>query len=117
MATQHSPHSNHDSEITRAQFDIGQIIRHRLFDYRGVVVEADPSFCNSDEWYENMTITRPSKNQPWYRVLVDESEQETYVAECNLLADDNEHPVEHPRIDEFFHYFYEGRYHSNQACN
>lgn len=86
----------------KAEFHIGQLVHHRLFDYRGVIVDVDPIFQGSDEWYEEVARSRPPKDKPWYRVLVDESEQETYVAERNLEPDGSRDPIRHPRLDEFF---------------
>jgi len=85
-----------------AKFHIGQLIHHKLFDYRGVIVDVDPGFQGSEQWYEQMAHTRPPKDTPWYRVLVDQSSQETYVAERNLEPDSSGEPVEHPLIDRFF---------------
>ena len=67
-----------------AKFQIGQIIHHKLFDYVGVVFDADPTFQGTDEWYEQVARSRPPKDQPWYHVLVHEAELTTYVAEQNL---------------------------------
>ena len=58
----------------QAKFHIGQVIRHRLFDYRGVVLDVDPVFLGSDAWYEQVARSRPPKDKPWYRVLVHEAE-------------------------------------------
>ncbi len=85
-----------------AAFHIGQLIHHKLFDYRGVIVDVDPVFQGSEEWYEQMARSRPPKDKPWYRVLVDQSAQETYVAERNLEPDRSGEPVKHPLIDHFF---------------
>jgi len=100
--------------IVDAKFSVGQLVRHRLFNYRGVIVGADPSFSGSDEWYDQMTVTQPPKNQPWYHVLTHDSEQETYVAERNLLADDSGEPIRHPLVDNFFDRFQNGRYYVGQ---
>ena len=71
----------------KAKFCIGQIIHHKMFGYRGVIVEVDREFKNSDEWYEMMARTRPPKNQPWYHVRVLDGKHMTYVAERNLEID------------------------------
>jgi heat shock protein HspQ len=97
-------------EKTLAKFSVGQLIRHRLFDYRGVVVDVDPFFQGDDEWYERVARTRPPKNRPWYRVLVHEAAHFTYVAERNLLADDSGKPVKHPALNEWLGEFHDGRY-------
>ncbi len=95
---------------TAARFHIGQLVHHRLFDYRGVIVDADPVFCGSAAWYEQVARSRPPKDQPWYRVLVDGAEHETYVAERNLEADTSGQPIHHPMLGELFGDLTGGRY-------
>ncbi len=85
-----------------AQFGIGQLVHHRLFGYRGVIVDVDPMFQGSDEWYEQVATTRPPKDEPWYHVLVDGSDAQTYVAQRNLELDWNAEPVEHPLVEAYF---------------
>lgn len=85
-----------------AKFGIGQIIRHRLFGYRGVIFDVDQRFLGTDEWYEYMAKTRPPKDEPWYHVLVDGTAQQTYVAERNLDPDQSGEPIEHPLMDSLF---------------
>ena len=96
--------------MTKAKFTLGQIIQHRLFDYRGVIVDVDFRFSGSDEWYETVARTRPSKNQPWYHVLVDQLERETYVAEQNLEPSTTVEPIQHVRLKRFFNAFKDGIY-------
>jgi len=86
----------------RARFSIGKVVHHKLFDYRGVVVDVDPSFQSSEEWYELMARTRPPKDKPWYHVLVDDSEFMTYVSEQNLESDETGDPISHPDLKRFF---------------
>ncbi len=93
-----------------AKWNIGQLIRHRMFNYRGVVYDVDPEFMLSDEWYEQVAKSRPPKEEPWYRVLVDGSNQETYVAERNLEADAELVPISHPLTDQLFSGFKDGCY-------
>ena len=93
-----------------ARFFVGELIRHRLFDYRGVIIDVDPYFMLTDEWYELMAKSRPPKDRPWYRVLVHNSNHETYVAEQNLAAYTDGEPVNHPEIDNYFQGFKNGRY-------
>ena len=88
--------------LIEAQFHIGQLIHHRLFDYRGVIVDVDPVYQGSEEWYDQIASSRPPKDKPWYRVLVHQAEHETYVAERNLAPDDSGEPIRHPLLDEFF---------------
>lgn len=93
-----------------AKFNVGQIVRHRKFGYRGVIFDIDPIFSESDRWYETMARSRPPKDKPWYRVLVDGQPHTTYVAERHLADDDVPDRVSHPLIDEFFAGFDAGRY-------
>lgn len=98
-----------------AEFAIGMIIRHRLFDYRGVIADVDPQFSLDEDWYERMARSRPPKDAPWYHVLVHGAGQTTYVAERNLLLDDGLQPVEHPAIKTYFKGFEDGRYRPREA--
>ncbi len=86
----------------RARFRVGQLVKHKLFDYRGVIVDVDATFQGSDEWYEMMARTRPPRDQPWYHVLVHEAEHMTYVAERNLQPDLSGEPIHHPALGQFF---------------
>lgn len=94
----------------KAKFDVGQLIHHRLFDYRGVIFDVDPEFQGSEEWYRRVARSRPPRDQPWYHVLVDGGDTVTYPAEENLEEDPTGLPVEHPLLDEFFDTFKHGRY-------
>ena len=100
-----------------AKFDVGQIVLHKLFNYRGVIVDVDPVFQNSDEWYEQVALSRPPKNNPWYRILVHNAVHETYVAERNLSVDTSFEPISHPLVDVYFDSFAEGRYLSQRQFN
>lgn len=93
-----------------AKFFIGQRVVHRLFDYRGVVVDVDAIFSRSDAWYDQVAKTRPPKDEPWYVVLVHDRTSETYVAERNLMNDAEEDPIQHPHLHRFFDRFEGGRY-------
>ena len=93
-----------------AKFSVGDLIHHRLFDYRGVVYDVDSIFSMSDDWYEQVAKSRPPKNEPWYHVLVHGSNQTTYVAEQNLEADSDGRAVTHPLITHYFSRFQNGRY-------
>ena len=103
--------------ITRVKFSVGELVHHRLFDYRGVIVDMDRDFQGAEEWYEAVAKSRPPKNRPWYHVLVHGSDHFTYVAERNLEADDSLEPINHPMVDEFFSKFDNGRYISNEPVN
>ena len=96
-----------------AKFQIGQVVRHRVYPFRGVVFDVDPVFDNTDEWYEAIPAEiRPSKEQPFYHLFAenDETEYVAYVSEQNLLADDGDTPLRHPQISEYFKLDNEGRY-------
>ncbi|MEE8428934.1 MAG: heat shock protein HspQ [Gammaproteobacteria bacterium] len=100
-----------------AKFAIGQRICHQRFDYRGVVVDVDPVYQGTDEWYEQVAGTRPPKDKPWYRVLVHGHGHETYVAERNLAPDDSSEPIEHPLLGIYFSGFQDGIYVPAQRSN
>ena len=88
-----------------ARFAIGEVVRHRLFDFRGVIFDVDPEFANSDEWYEAIPeALRPSKEQPFYHLLAENSDSAyiAYVSQQNLLPDESDEPVEHPAIATMF---------------
>jgi heat shock protein HspQ len=101
----------------KAKFNVGQIVQHKLFNYRGVIVDVDPVFQNSEEWYEQVALSRPPKNRPWYRVLVHNAVHETYVAEKNLSEDNSLEAVSHPLLDVYFDSFENGRYSNQRQFN
>ena len=74
-------------EQAKAKYCIGQLIQHKLFDYRGIIISVDLEFQSTDEWYEAVAKTRPPKDEPWYHVLVHQKGHQTYVAEQNLKPD------------------------------
>ena len=96
--------------MAKGKFTVGQLVSHRLFNYRGVIYDVDPVFQGSEEWYRQMAQTRPPKNRPWYHVLVHNAVHETYVAERNLEPDDSGEPVNHPLTDVHFEEFCDGAY-------
>ena len=104
-------------DIKRAQFAIGELVHHRLFDYRGVIVDVDPNFQATEEWYEVVAKSRPPKDKPWYHVLVHESMHSTYVAERNLELNESASPIKHPMLERFFSRFENGRYISDDRAN
>ena len=90
-------------------FAAGELVRHKRYGYRGVVVDADPS-CEADEdWYRS-NQSQPTRSQPWYHVLVHGSTHSTYAAHENLERDQSSEPVHHPLVANFFHAFVGGRY-------
>ncbi|CAN5130552.1 heat shock protein HspQ [soil metagenome] len=96
-----------------ARFGIGEIVRHRLLDFRGVIFDVDPQFANSDEWYEAIPeAMRPARDQPFYHLLAENAEASyvAYVSQQNLIPDETEEPVDHPAIPTMFDSFDGGRY-------
>lgn len=100
-----------------ARFDVGELVRHRLFGYRGVVIDVDPRFSSTEEWYEQVARSRPPKDRPWYHVLVHDAEHTTYVAERNLDADASGAPVNHPGVAVYFEELRDGRYLRSMQVN
>ncbi|MGV1683210.1 heat shock protein HspQ [Sphingopyxis sp. NJF-3] len=99
--------------VERARFAPGDIVRHRMFDFRGVVFDVDPVFANSDEWYEAIPeAIRPAKEQPYYHLLAenDDSSYIAYVSQQNLVGDSEHGPVDHPQIEAMFDGLDKGRY-------
>lgn len=96
-----------------ARFGVGDIVRHRLFNFRGVIFDIDPVFANSDEWYESIPEEiRPSREQPFYHLLAesDDSSYVAYVSQQNLVADPDGGPIDHPQVREIFEHFAETHY-------
>ncbi len=93
-----------------AKFCIGQIVQHRLFDYRGVIIDVDYKFLGSEQWYEQVALSRPPKDQPWYHVLVGDAILQTYVAERNLENSIESTPIHHPLLNHYFKGIEGGRY-------
>ncbi|MDO8422939.1 MAG: heat shock protein HspQ [Parvibaculum sp.] len=93
-------------EVNRqAKFQIGQVVRHRFYPFRGVIFDVDPTFNNTEEWWSSIPEeVRPRKDQPYYHLLAENAETEyvAYVSEQNLLADETGEPVRHPQVAEFF---------------
>jgi len=93
------------SKIRSAKYQIGQVVRHRLYSFRGVVFDIDPVFDNTEEWYEAIpTDVRPHKDQPFYHLFAENEETEyiAYVSEQNLLPDTSGEPLRHPQVAEVF---------------
>lgn len=91
--------------IRHAKFSIGQIVKHRIFPFRGVIFDVDPEFANTEEWYDSIPKNvRPHKDQPFYHLYAENEETEyvAYVSEQNLLPDDSEEPIRNPQVDEAF---------------
>jgi len=97
----------------QAKFKIGQIVKHRIHPFRGVVFDVDPTFANTDEWYEAIPAEmRPSKDQPFYHLFAENEVTEyiAYVSEQNLLIDTSGDPIRHPQVDEVFERDPDGEY-------
>ena len=100
-------------DIPHARFGIGEVVRHKIFDFRGVIFDVDPEFSNSEEWYEAIPEElRPSKEQPFYHLLAENAESSyvAYVSQQNLVPDDSEEPIDHPQTGTMFERLEGGRY-------
>ena len=89
----------------RAKFRIGQVVQHRFYPFRGVIFDVDPTFNNTEEWWQSIPEdVRPRKDQPYYHLLAENGETEyvAYVSEQNLLPDESGEPVRHPQVAELF---------------
>jgi heat shock protein HspQ len=99
--------------IVHARFGVGDVVKHRMFDFRGVVFDIDPVFANSEEWYQAIPEeVRPRKDQPFYHLLAENAESSyiAYVSQQNLVPDEEAGPVSHPAISGLFEDYRDGRY-------
>jgi len=99
--------------VAHARFSIGDVVRHRLFGFRGVVFDVDPVFANSEEWYESIPEdVRPAREQPFYHLLAENADGSyvAYAGQQNLVSDDSDEPVDHPAIAGLFGPYHDGRY-------
>jgi heat shock protein HspQ len=97
-----------------AKFTIGEVVRHRLHPFRGVIFDVDPSFANTEEWWESIPAeTRPERDQPFYHLLAENADSQyvAYVSEQNLVHDESGEPVLHPQVDAMFDRAADGSYH------
>ena len=112
----YSPQAGRRIEAPRhsvARFGIGDIVRHKLFDFRGVVFDVDPVFANSEDWYEAIPKElRPRRDQPFYHLLAEneDSSYVAYVSQQNLREDSAGGPIGHPSVEDLFDDFANGRY-------
>ena len=93
------------TEERNAKFRIGQVVKHRIFPFRGVIFDVDPEYNNTEEWWNSIPAEiRPRKDQPFYHLLAENKETDyiAYVSEQNLLPDESGEPVRHPKIGELF---------------
>ena len=94
-------------------FNIGDIVKHRIYPFRGVIVDVDPEFSNSEEWYKSIPAeVRPSKEQPFYHLMAENTETfyAAYVSQQNLVVDGENGPVDHPDLDQIFNGIHKGKY-------
>jgi heat shock protein HspQ len=101
------------NKMRAAKYKIGQVVKHRVFPFRGVVFDIDPVFNNTEEWYEAIPAeVRPSKDQPFYHLFAENAESEyiAYVSEQNLLPDTTGEPLRHPQVSEVFERDDQGSY-------
>ena len=106
-------YENKDIIVVSPKFNIGDIVKHKLYPFRGVIVDIDPIFSNTDEWYEAIPVElRPLKNQPFYHLLAENSETfySAYVSQQNLLSDSQSGPINHPEISDLFSDVNNGKY-------
>ena len=99
--------------MPQARFAIGEVVKHRLFDFRGVIFDVDPVFANSDEWYDAIPEEiRPAKDQPFYHLFAENGDNSyiAYVSQQNLVPDESDEPVDHPAIETMFDRVEGGRY-------
>lgn len=93
------------TDIKHAKFQIGQVVKHRLFPFRGIIFDVDPEFANTEEWYQAIPEdVRPRRDQPYYHLLAENAENEyvAYVSEQNLVPDTSGEELRHPQIEDFF---------------
>ena len=102
-----------DAAAPQASFTIGEVVKHRILDFRGVIFDVDPEFANSEEWYESIPENlRPRKDQPFYHLLAENAETSyvAYVSQQNLVRDEDGEEIDHPAIDGLFEGFDGARY-------
>ncbi|MDA9614171.1 heat shock protein HspQ [Pelagibacteraceae bacterium] len=107
--------------MDKAKFEIGQIVKHRYFDFRGVIFDVDPEFDNTEEWYQSIPAqVRPKKDQPFYHLLAESPSQPSYIAyvsQQNLLKEEIPEPITHPLVEEIFTGIEGGKYISRAKSN
>jgi heat shock protein HspQ len=101
------------TDMPVARFGIGDVVKHRIFPFRGVIFDVDPEFANTEEWWQAIPEEiRPRKDQPFYHLLAENEEAAyvAYVSQQNLLPDEDGEPIRHPAVGQIFDGFREGRY-------
>ena len=99
--------------VRRAKFSVGQVVRHRIHPFRGIIFDIDPVFNNTEEWWQAIPAElRPRKDQPFYHLLAENEHTEyvAYVSEQNLLPDASGQPLRHPQVGELFRVAEDGSY-------
>ena len=99
--------------MREAKFSIGQVVKHKLFPFRGVIFDVDAEFSNSDEWLTSIPEPiRPARDQPFYHLFAENSDSHyvAYVSEQNLMPDETGDPVDHPQIGILFDQEEDGGY-------
>ena len=101
-----------NNNVTRAvaRFGMGQVVVHKLLHTRGVIIDIDPVFLGSEAGYDEFAQNRPAKDQPWYKVLVNNAHDESYLPEQNLTADSSDEQIKHPLLEIYFDEFNKGHY-------
>jgi heat shock protein HspQ len=113
MMTGHAKDNAGEGQVREALFGIGEVVKHRLFPFRGVIFDVDPQFANTEEWWLAIPEElRPRKDQPFYHLLAenDDSAYVAYVSQQNLVPDEDKTPVRHPAVAQIFETFTDGRY-------
>jgi heat shock protein HspQ len=103
----------------QAKFGLGQVVRHRVYPFRGVIFDVDPTFSNTEEWYNSIPEdVRPSRDQPFYHLFAENAETEyvAYVSEQNLLPDTSGEPIRHPQVKEVFERTKDGNYRTRRGA-
>ena len=104
--------------LLKTRFAIGDVVRHRMFDFRGVIFDIDPVFANSEEWYDSIPESiRPDRDQPFYHLFAENDDESyvAYVSQQNLVRDAANGPVDHPEVARLFDGFAQGRYRMQRA--
>ena len=99
-----------DIETQTPIFEVGEVIYHKLFGYRGVIMSVDKIFSGSQDWYNAVAKSKPPKDLPWYHVLVEDAADTTYVAQRNLELDGTREGIDHPLVRNLFEQFNGERY-------
>jgi len=104
-------------QIHLAEYNIGQVIYHKHYNFRGVIVDVDAEFSADDEWYDENAKNNPPKDKPWYHVLVDDGSSIAYVSEQNISSDLSELEVHNPMLLDLLATNGEGQYFTLQTMN